>query len=84
MPLLLSVTPPTLLTSTTAKAMRPSMPQAVSSALASTPEANHVRSSASTPSLRSRDGSVPMLSKMDGGGNVRVVVRVRAFLQRGP
>lgn len=42
-----------------------------------------VRSSASTPSLRSRDGSVPLLSRMDGGGNVRVVVRVRAFLQRG-
>ncbi|CAH0053376.1 unnamed protein product [Clonostachys solani] len=41
-----------------------------------------VRSSASTPSLRSRDGTVPMLSRMDGGGNVRVVVRVRAFLQR--
>ncbi|KAK5993266.1 Kinesin-like protein [Cladobotryum mycophilum] len=39
-------------------------------------------SSASTPSLRSRDGTVPMLSRMDGGGNVRVVVRVRAFLQR--
>ncbi|KAG8421780.1 hypothetical protein J3458_003626 [Metarhizium acridum] len=41
-----------------------------------------VRSSASTPSLRSRDGSVPLLSRMDGGGNVRVVVRVRAFLKR--
>ncbi|KAH7318661.1 P-loop containing nucleoside triphosphate hydrolase protein [Stachybotrys elegans] len=41
-----------------------------------------IRSSASTPSLRSRDGSVPMLARMDGGGNVRVVVRVRAFLQR--
>ncbi|CAI6100380.1 unnamed protein product [Clonostachys chloroleuca] len=41
-----------------------------------------VRSSASTPSLRSRDGTVPMLSRMEGGGNVRVVVRVRAFLQR--
>ncbi|KOS18538.1 Kinesin-like protein KIF1C [Escovopsis weberi] len=39
-------------------------------------------SSASTPSLRSRDGTVPMLSRMDGGGNVRVVVRVREFLQR--
>ncbi|KHN94588.1 kinesin [Metarhizium album ARSEF 1941] len=46
-----------------------------------TPE-RQVRSSASTPSLRSRDGSVPLLSRMDGGGNVRVVVRVRAFLQR--
>lgn len=40
-----------------------------------------VRSSASTPSLRSRDGTAP--AKMDRGGNVRVVVRVRAFLQRG-
>lgn len=38
-------------------------------------------SSASTPSLRSRDGTVP--ARMDRGGNVRVVVRVRAFLQRG-
>ncbi|KAK2590513.1 hypothetical protein QQS21_011799 [Conoideocrella luteorostrata] len=47
-----------------------------------TPEGRQVRSSASTPSLRSRDGSVPLLSRMDGGGNVRVVVRVRAFLQR--
>ncbi|KAL8305326.1 hypothetical protein RB597_003818 [Gaeumannomyces tritici] len=36
-----------------------------------------VRSYASTPSLRSRDGP-----RMDGGGNVRVVVRVRAFLPR--
>lgn len=42
-----------------------------------------VRSSASTPSLRSRDGTMPMLARKDGGGNVRVVVRVRAFLQRG-
>ncbi|KAJ6438599.1 kinesin family protein [Purpureocillium lavendulum] len=41
-----------------------------------------VASSASTPSLRSRDGTTPMLARMDGGGNVRVVVRVRAFLQR--
>jgi|SRR5688572_3565751 len=46
-------------------------------------DARTVRSSASTPSLRSRDGSVPMLARMDGGGNVRVVVRVRAFLKRG-
>ncbi|KAG5979398.1 hypothetical protein E4U55_005206 [Claviceps digitariae] len=43
---------------------------------------SHVRSSASTPSLRSRDGSVPLLSRMDRGGNVKVVVRVRAFLPR--
>lgn len=42
-----------------------------------------VRSSASTPSLRSRDGTLPPLARMDNGGNVRVVVRVRAFLPRG-
>jgi hypothetical protein len=42
-------------------------------------EMRSVRSSASTPSLRSRDGSI-----MDApGGNVRVVVRVRGFLPRG-
>lgn len=41
-------------------------------------------SSASTPSLRSRDAAVmPVISRMDRGGNVKVVVRVRAFLQRG-
>jgi len=41
-------------------------------------------SSASTPSLRSRDGSVtPIGHKPDPGGNVRVVVRVRGFLPRG-
>jgi hypothetical protein len=39
--------------------------------------------SASTPSLRSRDGTLPPHMKMDGGGNVKVVVRVRAFLPRG-
>ncbi|KAF3760322.1 hypothetical protein M406DRAFT_52978 [Cryphonectria parasitica EP155] len=38
-----------------------------------------VRSSASTPSLRARDGTLP---RLDNGGNVRVVVRVRAFLPR--
>lgn len=42
-----------------------------------------VRSSASTPSLRSRDGTLPPHARMDNGGNVRVVVRVRAFLPRG-
>lgn len=42
-----------------------------------------IRSSASTPSLRSRDGTVPLHARMDNGGNVRVVVRVRAFLPRG-
>ncbi|ETS80111.1 hypothetical protein PFICI_07640 [Pestalotiopsis fici W106-1] len=41
-----------------------------------------IRSSASTPSLRSRDGALPSHMKMDGGGNVKVVVRVRAFLPR--
>ncbi|KAI9898313.1 hypothetical protein N3K66_006673 [Trichothecium roseum] len=41
-----------------------------------------VRSNASTPSLRSRDGTMPVTSRSEGGGNVKVVVRVRAFLQR--
>ncbi|KAK4137894.1 kinesin-domain-containing protein [Trichocladium antarcticum] len=41
-----------------------------------------VASCASTPSLRSRDGTVPPHARMDPGGNVRVVVRVRAFLPR--
>ncbi|KAH8664068.1 kinesin motor domain-containing protein [Xylariales sp. PMI_506] len=41
-----------------------------------------VQSSASTPSLRSRDGTLPPHMKLDSGGNVRVVVRVRAFLPR--
>jgi hypothetical protein len=40
-------------------------------------------SSASTPSLRSREGSITPGPRMDAGGNVRVVVRVRAFLPRG-
>ncbi|POS83004.1 kinesin motor domain-containing protein, partial [Erysiphe pulchra] len=42
-----------------------------------------VRSSASTPSLRSKDGNFA-LSRMEkpGGGNIRVVVRVRGFLPR--
>jgi hypothetical protein len=43
-----------------------------------------IRSSASTPSLRSREGSITPGPRMDtAGGNVRVVVRVRAFLPRG-
>lgn len=45
-----------------------------------------LKSSASTPSLRSRDSElVPMArnSPDKGGGNVRVVVRVRGFLPRG-
>ncbi|KAK1754789.1 kinesin-like protein KIF1A [Echria macrotheca] len=41
-----------------------------------------IRSSASTPSLRSRDGTVPPHARMEPGGNVKVVVRVRAFLPR--
>lgn len=45
--------------------------------------ARAVRSGASTPSLRSRDGTVPPHARVDPGGNVRVVVRVRAFLPRG-
>jgi hypothetical protein len=45
-------------------------------------EMRSIRSSASTPSLRSRDGSISSF-KMDGGGNVKVVVRVRGFLPRG-
>lgn len=47
-------------------------------------ELRSIRSSASTPSLRSRDGSVtPVGNRMEPGGNVRVVVRVRGFLPRG-
>jgi hypothetical protein len=46
-------------------------------------ELRTIRSSASTPSLRSREGSVTPIGRMDPGGNVRVVVRVRAFLPRG-
>ncbi|KAL9590999.1 MAG: hypothetical protein Q9203_000195 [Teloschistes exilis] len=47
-----------------------------------------LKSSASTPSLRSRESALmPMaIATADGGGvsnNVRVVVRVRTFLQRG-
>ena len=47
--------------------------------------ASQLQSSASTPSLRSREGSVtPIGGKIDApGGNVRVVVRVRGFLPRG-
>ncbi|XXH00772.1 Guanosine-diphosphatase [Hypoxylon texense] len=46
------------------------------------PDMRAIRSSASTPSLRSRDGTLPSHMRMDAGGNVRVVVRVRAFLPR--
>lgn len=49
-------------------------------------EARSLKSSASTPSLRSRVSEVvPMGTSTpdNGGGNVRVVVRVRGFLPRG-
>jgi hypothetical protein len=47
-------------------------------------EMRSVRSSASTPSLRSREGSETPIGRMDAPcGNVRVVVRVRGFLPRG-
>ncbi|OAA60439.1 kinesin family protein [Niveomyces insectorum RCEF 264] len=55
---------------------------AVAAATAASTPARAVHSSASTPSLRSRDGTVPPHARMDPGGNVRVVVRVRAFLPR--
>ena len=49
-------------------------------------EVRSLKSSASTPSLRSRESElVPMSTPTQdgGGGNVRVVVRVRGFLPRG-
>ena len=49
-------------------------------------EVRQLKSSASTPSLRSRESElVPMgrATPDNGGGNVRVVVRVRGFLSRG-
>jgi len=49
-------------------------------------EVCQLKSSASTPSLRSRESElVPMgrATPDNGGGNVRVVVRVRGFLPRG-
>ncbi|KAI9769006.1 MAG: Kinesin [Geoglossum umbratile] len=46
-------------------------------------EARQLKSSASTPSLRSRESSVLPPGRSDNvGGNVRVVVRVRGFLPR--
>ncbi|KAI9796996.1 MAG: hypothetical protein M1825_006275 [Sarcosagium campestre] len=49
-------------------------------------ELRQLQSSASSPSLRSRESSVVPANRPDtpngGGGNVRVVVRVRAFLPR--
>ena len=41
------------------------------------------RSNVSTPTLRPRDGTVTPFVPKDPGANVRVVVRVRAFLPRG-
>lgn len=49
-------------------------------------EVRQLKSSASSPSLRSRESElVPMgrATPDNGGGNVRVVVRVRGFLPRG-
>ncbi|KAF2972601.1 hypothetical protein GQX73_g1033 [Xylaria multiplex] len=41
------------------------------------PAVNTIRSSASTPSLRSRDGTLPShMMRVDGGGNVRVVPEI--------
>ncbi|KAM0290356.1 hypothetical protein ACHAO9_005133 [Fusarium lateritium] len=56
------------------------MPSAASSS--SSFYEGRVHSSASTPSLRSRDAASSMPARLDGGGNVKVVVRVRAFLKR--
>ncbi|KAL4802114.1 P-loop containing nucleoside triphosphate hydrolase protein [Aspergillus unguis] len=57
-----------------------------SPSLQSTASAAGLRSTASSPSLRSRQGVVPRPSDgvpgLGPGGNVRVVVRVRKFLQR--
>lgn len=47
---------------------------------------SRLKSSASSPSLRSRDSEVMTTGRNTpdvGGGNVRVVVRVRGFLPRG-
>ncbi|KAM0345200.1 hypothetical protein ACHAPU_006836 [Fusarium lateritium] len=56
------------------------MPSAASSS--SSFYEGRMHSSASTPSLRSRDAASSMPARLDGGGNVKVVVRVRAFLKR--
>ena len=44
-----------------------------------------IKSSASAPSLRARESAVSMgrSTPDNAGGNVKVVVRVRAFLPRG-
>ena len=49
-------------------------------------EVRQLKSSASTPSLRSRESEIVPMGRAtpdNGGGNVRVVVRVRGFLPRG-
>lgn len=49
-------------------------------------EARKLKSSASSPSLRSRESEIVPMGRStpeNGGGNVRVVVRVRGFLPRG-
>ena len=49
-------------------------------------EAGLLKSSASSPSLRSRDSEIVLMGRStpdNVGGNVRVVVRVRGFLPRG-
>lgn len=49
-------------------------------------EVRPLKSSASTPSLRSRESELVPMGRGtpdNGGGNVRVVVRVRGFLSRG-
>lgn len=49
-------------------------------------EVRQLKSSASTPSLRSRESEIVPMGRStpeNGGGNVRVVVRVRGFLPRG-
>ena len=49
-------------------------------------EVRQLKSSASTPSLRSRESEIVPMGRGtpdNGGGNVRVVVRVRGFLPRG-
>ena len=49
-------------------------------------EVRQLKSSASTPSLRSRESEVVPMGRAtpdNAGGNVRVVVRVRGFLPRG-
>ena len=49
-------------------------------------EVRQLKSSASTPSLRSRESEIVPMGRStpdNGCGNVRVVVRVRGFLPRG-